>query len=167
LIKRTAFGLAHEGIISCHRWDLHDDTTDDFFHTEIGCCEIWCILLVVLVLESRDLFAMHAHTTSVSGSLLFRSLIFVQTNNCNRRQDRPPAVVTAARAENRTTIPFPISGCVGLCRPIQEGWELPLPSVTVIHATNNSHRRSCPSVRQPTTITTRAKSRYFGLRTIN
>jgi hypothetical protein len=76
---------------------------------------------------------------------LSHSLIFVQTDNCYQRQDWPPAVVTAVGAENRSTIPFPISGCAGLCRPIQEVWEWPLPSVIVIRATNNSHRRIRPS----------------------
>jgi hypothetical protein len=49
-----------------------------------------------------------------------RSLIFFQTHSRDRRQDQPHAVVTAVRAENRPTIPFPTSGCAAPGRSIQE-----------------------------------------------
>jgi hypothetical protein len=59
LIKGAALGLPHEGTLFCDRWYLHDDTINDLLYIQIISYEIWPIWLLVIVLESQDLSAMH------------------------------------------------------------------------------------------------------------
>jgi hypothetical protein len=41
------------------RWYLHNDIIDDLLYIEIRFCEMLPVFLLVLVLESHDLSAMH------------------------------------------------------------------------------------------------------------
>jgi hypothetical protein len=83
------------------------------FHEYITSYDMWCIFLLVIVLESQDLSAMHpacyfqiivaifspdrSRFETVSLGQLFEG-------KADRRHDRPPAVLTAVRAENRSTM---------------------------------------------------------------
>jgi hypothetical protein len=81
-------------------------------------------------------------TFSPDRSRLWRHLVLFDLfeGEADRCHDRPPAVLPAVCAENRSTVRFSTPGWAGLCHPIQRAWEWRLPSVTAHRAADNSHR---------------------------
>jgi hypothetical protein len=101
------------------------------FHGYITSYNMSRIFLLVIVIESQDFLRC---IPPAALKLLWRYLVLpghdsrpFSLENC-LKEKLTDSLVTAAHAENRSIIPFPLSGCIVLCRPIQEAWEwLPRP----------------------------------------
>jgi hypothetical protein len=154
LDQESGFGTASLRNDSWPIIRIYMTTLRMIFHGYITSYDMWRIFLLVVILESQDLSAIHPAWYFQNIVAIFspdrsrfETVLLGQLfeGKADRRHDRPPAVVTAVHADNRPAIPFPTSGWAGLCHPIQIAWEWLLPFVTVLRATNNSQRRSRPS----------------------